>query len=126
MLLVPCRGQAEVISVKDGLKRLHLVQELTQPTCAAFQSMTRRNVALGTLTGQVLIYDMKTSAVKKKYPKSASTVFRVEYTYKDTHLIAATENEVLLYSSLHSTLCASYKIPNSRIVSTVRCHQYKR
>lgn len=127
LVLVPTKGLAEVISVKDNLKHLHSVNNVVQPTCATFQNMSKKNMAIGTLTGQVLIYDIKSKKGKKKFPRASSTITKLEYSAKDTHLMATCENgEILLYSSSLGTLSASYKIPNSRTVSCIKCHPKKR
>lgn len=127
LVLVPDKGLAEVISVRDNLKHLHTIDEISKPNCASFQNLTKKNMAVGIDEGQVLIYDIKSKNVKKRFPKTTSSVKKVEYTAKDTHIVAACENgEILLYSIALSNLVAYYRIPNSKSVSAVRCHPNRR
>lgn len=127
LVLVPNKGPAEIISVRDNIKHLHSIQDIQQPTCAAFQNNTKRTIALGTTTGIVLIYDIKSKNIRKHFPRAPSTVFKVEYCAKDSFLAAACENgETLLYNSVTFNLSASYKLPNSKTVSALCCHPNKR
>ncbi|KRT78300.1 translation initiation factor eIF2A [Oryctes borbonicus] len=127
LVLVPNKGAAEIISVRDNIKHLHFIQDIQQPTCAVFQNTTKRNIALGTTTGMVLIYDIKSRNIRKHFPRAPSTIFKVEYCAKDSFLAAACENgEILLYNSVTYNLSASYKLPNSKTVSALCCHPSRR
>ncbi|KAI4467732.1 pre-mrna splicing factor [Holotrichia oblita] len=127
LVLVPNKGHAEIISVRDHIKHLHSIHDIQQPTCAAFQNMTKRNIALGTTTGMVLIYDVKSKVIKKHFPRASSTIFKIEYCATDSFLATACENgETLLYNSITYNLSASYKLPNSKTVSAICCHPTQR
>lgn len=127
LVLVPNKGHAEIISVRDNIKHLHSIHDIQQPTCASFQNMTKRNIALGTTTGMVLIYDVKSKNIKKHFPRASSTIFKIEYCATDSFLAAACENgETLLYNGITYNLSASYKLPNSKTVSAMSCHPTQR
>lgn len=127
LVLVPSKGPAEIVSVRDNIKLLHTIEDIQQPTCAAFQNTTKRNIALGTNTGIALIYDIKSKNTKKHFPRAPSTLFKVEYCAKDSFLAAACENgETLLYNSVTYNLSASYKLPNSKTVTAMCCHPTRR
>ncbi|GJQ87932.1 hypothetical protein Trydic_g1195 [Trypoxylus dichotomus] len=127
LVLVPNKGAAEIISVRDNIKNLHSIQDIQQPTCAVFQNTTKRNIALGTTTGMVLIYDIKSKNIRKHFPRAPSAIFKIEYCAKDSFLATACENgETLLYNSVTHNLSASYKLPNSKTVSALCCHPSRR
>ncbi|KAJ3659652.1 hypothetical protein Zmor_011329 [Zophobas morio] len=127
LALVPNAGLAEIVSIKDQLKLIHTIQGIEEPSCASFQNTTKKNIAIGTKSGQVLIYDIKTRVVKKRFPRTTSEVNRVEFTAKDGHLIAACQNgEAYLYSNTQNSLSGTFKIPRSQTISALRTNPIKR
>lgn len=127
LALVPYSGLTEIISIKDQLKLIHTVQGIEEPSCASFQNSTKKNIAVGTNNGQVLVYDIKSRNVKKRFPRAISAVSFVEYTYKDSHVIAACENgEAYLYSNVQNNLSGTFKIPRSQSISALRTNPIKR
>lgn len=127
LALVPHSGLAEIVSVKDQLKLIHTIHGIEEPSCASFQNTTKKNIAIGTKEGQVLIYDIKSRNVKKSYPRTASPVTRVEFTAKDGHVVAACENgEAYLYSNVHNNISGTFKIPRSQTISALRTNPIKR
>ncbi|RZC33582.1 hypothetical protein BDFB_003761 [Asbolus verrucosus] len=127
LALVPHSGLAEIVSVKDQLKLIHTIQGIEEPSCASFQNMTKRNIAVGTKSGQVLIYDIKARNVKKRFPRTTSAVTRVEFTAQDNHVVAACESgEAYLYSYATNNLSGTFKIPRSQTISALRTNSIKR
>lgn len=127
IVLVPDKGKPEVVSTKDQIKHLLSINEVKQPLCAAFQSKTKRHVVIGTRNGDVVVFDIKNKQIRKTFPKAPASVFRVEYTNTDSHLLAACNNgEILLYSTMTGTISANLFVPDSKKISTFRCHPNKR
>ncbi|EFA06093.1 hypothetical protein TcasGA2_TC008935 [Tribolium castaneum] len=127
LALVPYSGLAEIISIKDQLKLIHTIQSIEEPSCASFQNTTKKNIAIGTKSGQVFVYDIKARNVKKRFPRATSVVTRVEFTSKDNHVVAACESgEAYLYSHVQNTLSGSFKIPRSQSISALRTNPIKR
>lgn len=127
MIVSPYRGCAEIISVKsNSLKLLHSIQEILQPSCAVFSNGNRRFIALGSPSGSVVVYDIKSKTISKRFPVTNSCVFKLEFTAKDTHLVVGCKNgEILLYSNTNTVLSTTYKI-HSQIISNFRCHPNRR
>ncbi|XP_022914703.2 uncharacterized protein [Onthophagus taurus] len=128
LVVVPSQGHAEIIGVRDKvLKHLSSLDSIAQPTCAVFQNLTKRNIALGTTTGNVLIYDIKHKSIKYLSPRAKSTVFQLEYSVNDNYLFAGCEDgEIMAYNSSTANCSSSYRIPNSKTLSTLRTHPSKR
>lgn len=64
--VVPTSGLPEIISVRNQLKLIHTIVEVEEPSCTAFQNTTKKFIAFGTKSGQVLIYDVKQKKIKNK------------------------------------------------------------
>ncbi|XP_044263996.1 protein NEDD1-like [Tribolium madens] len=127
LALVPYSGLAEIISIKEQLKLIHTIQNIEDPSCASFQNTTKKNIAIGTKSGQVFVYDIKARNIKKRFPRTTSGVTHVEFTSKDNHVVAACENgEAYLYSHVQNTLSGSFKIPRSQSISALRTNPIKR
>lgn len=125
--LVPHTGFAEIISVKDHLKLLHTVQCIENPSCISFQNTTKKKIALGLRDGLVLIYDIKTKNVQKRFSRVTSAVNKIAFTAKDDHLVAACENgKAYLYSNVSNNLSATFKIPRSQTISALCTNPIKR
>ncbi|KAK9880549.1 hypothetical protein WA026_011785 [Henosepilachna vigintioctopunctata] len=125
--LVPNSGPAEIISVRNQLKLLHTITDVEEPSCTAFQNNTKKFIAYGTKNGLVLVYDIKSRKIKNRFPRASSLITHVEYTARDTHLVAGCLNgDVLLYSNLTLGLSSTYRIPRSESVSALRTNPSKR
>lgn len=126
MIIVPINGIPEVVSMKDQQPRQLLAIKDFHSTCAAFQNTTKKTVALGTSTKEVLVYDIKAKQVRKQYDACAS-INHIEYTAKDSHIAAALENGVInLYSNTVNKLSTTFRIPKSTCCTSLRCHASKR
>lgn len=102
LVVVPNKGSAELISIKESLKLLHSIQEIQQPTCAVFQNGTKRSVAIGSSIGTVAVYDIKSKQISKHFPRAPSTILKLEYCVSDSFLMAACGNgDLLQYNSRH-------------------------
>lgn len=127
LALVPFSGLVDIVSVKDQLKLIRTIQDIDEPSCAAFLNSTKKLIALGTKGGQVLIYDLKTRSTKKRFPRASSLISHVDFTAKDTHCVAGcTNGDILLYSNITNSLSCTFRIPRSRSVTCLRTNQFKR
>lgn len=126
IVMVPIGGNPEVITIKDDIKQLISIKEM-QATCAAFQHTTKRSVVLGTSAKEVLIYDIKSKTIKKRYEPCKAVINQVECTSKDTHVAAACENgDILLYSNTVMKLSNTFRMPKSSSCTKIRCDPLKR
>lgn len=124
--MVPIGGNPEVITIKDDIKQLISIKDM-QATCAAFQNTTKRAVVLGTSAKEVLIYDIKSKTVKKRYEPCKAVINQVECTSKDTHIAAACENgDIVLYSNTVMKLSNIFRMPKSSSCTKIRCDPLKR
>lgn len=126
IVMVPIGGNPEVITIKDDIKQLISIKDM-QATCAAFQNTTKRAVVLGTSAKEVLIYDIKSKTVKKRYEPCKAVINQVECTSKDTHIAAACENgDIVLYSNTVMKLSNIFRMPKSSSCTKIRCDPLKR
>ncbi|KAG5885483.1 hypothetical protein JTB14_017206 [Gonioctena quinquepunctata] len=127
LVLVPHSGATEIVSIKDQLKLLKTIQDIEEPTCATFQNTTKKNVALGTKNGLVLIYDVKARSTKKRFPRASSQITHLSFTSKDTHCIAGCKNgEVLVYGNVTNNPPTSMRVPKSSTITCLKTSQTKR
>lgn len=127
LVLVPHTGLVEVISIKDRLRLIHTIKNVTNPSCARFPNTTKKYITLGSDDGQVFIYDIKTSSITKTFQRSAFAITHIDITPKDTHIAAGCKNgEVLVYSNITNTLSTTFKVPRSKSVSALKCNPLKR
>lgn len=127
LVLVSSKGLVEIIGVREKQRHLHTITSISNPNCSSFQNNTKKNIAVGTITGQVMLYDVKLKKITKEYPRASSSINRIEFLAKDNHFITSCENgDILLYSNTICDISNVYRIPNSKTVSTIRCHPNKR
>ncbi|XP_045461569.1 protein NEDD1-like isoform X1 [Harmonia axyridis] len=125
--VVPQSGLPEIISVRNQLKFLHTITDIEDPSCTAFQNTTKKFIAFGSKNGQVQIYDVKQKKIKSRFPPASSMISHIEFTARDTHVVAGcVSGEVLLYSNLTNALSTTLKIPRSDSVSALRTNPMKR
>ncbi|KAJ8924148.1 hypothetical protein NQ315_006932 [Exocentrus adspersus] len=127
LALVPSNGFTEVVSVKDQLRLIKTIQDIDQPSCAAFLNGANKLVGLGTRGGQVLVYDVKTRNIKKRFPRTSGLISHVDFTAKDTHCVAGCANgDILLYSNVSNNLSCTFRVPKSKSVTSLKANQTKR
>lgn len=127
LVVVPYSGLTEIVAVKDHLKLMKTIQDVKEPTCASFQHTTKKCVAVGTKSGKVLIYDIKSRNAKKQFQKASSPITHVEFTATDTHCIAASKNgEVFVNSNITNSPPSIFQIPKSNSVNCLRTNRIKR
>ncbi|XP_060535471.1 uncharacterized protein LOC132707579 [Cylas formicarius] len=127
LAIVPHSGKTEIVTVKNQLKLVHTVHDIAEPTCASFQNLTKKHLAVGTKNCQVLIYDIKSRATKKRFPRTSSVVTHVGFTAKDTHCVAGCANgEVFVYNNVANNVACALKIPKSNSLTVLKTHAQKR
>ncbi|KAF7286802.1 hypothetical protein GWI33_004207 [Rhynchophorus ferrugineus] len=125
--VVPHQGLVEIVTLKSGCKLLQTVQDVTEPSCASFQNLTKRNVAVGTKHGQVLLYDVKSKSTKSRYPRTSCSVTHVGFTAKDTHCYAGCSNgDLFLFNNVAKNLSCTLKVPKSNSLTSVQAHIQRR
>lgn len=129
LVLVPSRGNAEIIRTKDDTRLLQSILGIPNPTTAVFQKTTKKNVAMSTLSGEVLVYDIKARSTKKHFANGGSnaSVIMMDWSLKDTHLATgSTDGQVSIYSNTTNQKCNVFTLPHSKSVSVVRFHPTQR
>ncbi|CAG9821680.1 unnamed protein product [Phaedon cochleariae] len=127
LVLVPHSGVTEIVSVKDQLKLLKTISDIDEPTCAVFQNSTKRNIALGTKNGLVVIYDVKSHSTKKRFPRASSQITHLSFTSKDTHCVAGCKNgDVMVYSNITNSPPCNLRVPKSGSINCLKTSQVKR
>ncbi|XP_050505148.1 protein NEDD1-like [Diabrotica virgifera virgifera] len=127
LVVVPHSGQTEIVSTKDQLKLLKTIHEVDEPTVACFQNTTKKLVGIGTKSGLVLIYDIKSRNVKKRFARASTQVTHVAFTAKDTHCVAGCKNgEILVYNNVTNSPPSNLRVPKSNSISCLKTNQLKR
>ncbi|KAK4882833.1 hypothetical protein RN001_006152 [Aquatica leii] len=127
MLLTPSTGASKLLGVGKNLKVIQTLEDIYYPTYAVFQHTTKRNVAIGTVSGAILIYDIKQRTVKKRFPRAPSSIFSFKWNCKDSHIAAACINgDIILYNNISLNISSSYKIPQTKTVSAINFHNCRR
>lgn len=125
LLLCQSYGFAEIVSLADEAKLLNSIQNVKNVTCAAFQNTVNRRVALGTSSGQLVIYDLKAKCIKQQCPNQQTPYFKVQFSIKDSHVIGANKEKVYVYKTNSGNQIAALSVPNSQTVTNFRCHPLK-
>lgn len=127
LAVVPNSGHAQIVTLKGQCKLIHTINVASEPTCASFQTLTKRNVIVGTQDGQVLLYDVKTKSIKGRYPRTSSSITHVGYTAKDSHCyVGCCNGEVLLYNHTSKSLSSTFRVPKSSTLTALKPHPQKR
>ncbi|XP_057666809.1 protein NEDD1-like [Diorhabda carinulata] len=127
LVVVPHSGQTEIVGTKDQLKLLKTIHEVDEPTAACFQNTTKKNIGIGTKSGLVLIYDIKSRNVKKRFPRASTQITHVAFTAKDSHCITGCKNgEVLVYNNVTNSPPSNLRVPKSNSITCLKTNQLKR
>ncbi|XP_017774546.1 PREDICTED: uncharacterized protein LOC108561212 [Nicrophorus vespilloides] len=128
MVMVPSIGNPEILSFNnDKLKSIYTIKGISGVTCASFQNNSKRNVVLGTDSGQLMVYDIKTNSVKKKFQYAPAALFKIQYCLKDTHIVAGCENgEIFVYNNNSGLLSSNFRVSKSKTLMNFECHNFKR
>ncbi|CAG9859743.1 unnamed protein product [Phyllotreta striolata] len=123
--VVPDSGHTEIISVRGELKLLKTITEITQPSSACFQNTTKKYIGIGTEGGSVLVYDVKSQKVKKRFSSASSRVDHIAFTAKDTHCTVACKKDVLVYNNVTNSPPTRLEVPRSSYVTCLKTNMLK-
>ncbi|CAG9860742.1 unnamed protein product [Phyllotreta striolata] len=124
--VVPYSGPTEIVSVKGELRLLKTINEITEPTSSCFQNTTKKYIGIGTKGGSVLVYDIKSQNVKKRFSSAAGPVKHIAFTAKDTHCAVACKKDVLVYNNVTNSPPARLAVPRSTNVTCLKTNMLKR
>lgn len=96
---------------------------------ASFHRDGHRNVAIGTKSGNVLIWDTKNKTITKTFPSPVqqSSVDHVSYNAKNTSLAATMHNgDTVIYGLISNIPVLTVKLPCSKSISAMKFHHESR
>ncbi|KAL4703473.1 hypothetical protein ACJJTC_010345 [Scirpophaga incertulas] len=128
MLQVNAKGLVEVLSAAEhGIRSLQHIP-VKGTWCATFNREGHRNIAIGTKTGNVLIWDTKIKSIVKTFPTpNQPCVNIVSYNAKNTNLAATIQNgDTVIYSLLSNIPLSTVKLQHSRSISAMKFHHESR
>ncbi|KAF5299511.1 hypothetical protein FQR65_LT01094 [Abscondita terminalis] len=80
-------------------------------------------ITIGTISGDILIYDIKSRNIKKRFPRAPSSVFNFKWNSSDSHIAAACINgDIIVFNNTSSNISCIYNVPNSGTVSAINFH----
>ncbi|VEN43565.1 unnamed protein product [Callosobruchus maculatus] len=125
LVIVPHFGPPEILTVKSNLKLLKFIPNVEEPTCAAFLS-SKKTLGISTKNGLVMLYDVKSRIVKKRFPRCISQITHLEFSTKDTHCAAACKNgDVCVFNTVTNSPPSILKVPKSTSVSCMKINSLK-
>ncbi|KAJ0173914.1 hypothetical protein K1T71_010060 [Dendrolimus kikuchii] len=129
MLQVNSKGLVEILTAADHDVRSLQHVPLKDSWSACFHRDGHRSVAIGTRSGNVLIWDTKIKNITKTFPTPAhpSPVSHVSYNLKNTHLAASMLNgDTVIYSVISNIPLLTMKLNLSKSISSMKFHQESR
>ncbi|CAH2015866.1 unnamed protein product [Acanthoscelides obtectus] len=125
LVIVPHFGPPEILTVKNNLKLLKFIPNVEEPTCAAFLS-SKKTLGISTKNGLVMLYDVKTRTVKKRFPRCISQITHLEFSTKDTHCAVGCKNgDVCVFNTVTNSPPTILKVPKSSSMSCMKINQLK-
>lgn len=126
---VNSKGLVEILSPADrDLRSLQHVP-LKDTWSASFHRDGHRNVAIGTKSGNVLIWDTKNKTITKTFPSPVqqSSVDHVSYNAKNASLAATMHNgDTVIYGLASNIPVLTVKLPCSKSISSMKFHHESR
>ncbi|CAB3257939.1 unnamed protein product [Arctia plantaginis] len=129
MLQVNSKGVVEILSPTDNDIRTLQHIPLKDTWSASFHRDGHRNIAIGTRSGNVVIWDTKSKNIIKTFPTPSqqSSVNFVSYNAKNTSLAASMLNgDVIIYGLVSNIPVLTVKLPSSRSISAMKFHHESR
>lgn len=96
---------------------------------ACFHREGHRNVAIGTRSGNIMIWDTKNKNITKTFPTPSqqSCVNYVSYNAKNTSLAASMQNgDTVIYGLVSNIPVLTFKLPCSKSISAMKFHHESR
>lgn len=126
---VNSKGLVEILSPADhDLRSLQHVP-LKDTWSASFHRDGHRNVAIGTKSGNVLIWDTKNKTITKTFPSPVqqSSVDYISYNAKNASLAATMHNgDTVIYGLVSNIPVLTVKLPCSKSISAMKFHHESR
>lgn len=123
------KGLVEILSpAEQDLRSLQHVP-LKDTWSASFHRDGHRNVAIGTKSGNVLIWDTKNKTITKTFPSPAqqSSVDHVSYNAKNVNLAATMHNgDTVIYGLVSNIPVLTVKLRCSKSISAMMFHHESR
>lgn len=90
----------QILSTRN-LDNIRTVHTITTPNVSSivFKNKTKRNLAMGTQNGEVLIYDTKCREITKCYGKLVSPIEHTAFSFDDLHLGVLCEDTAVIFDT---------------------------
>ncbi|XP_037295195.1 uncharacterized protein LOC115451797 isoform X1 [Manduca sexta] len=129
LLQVNSKGVVEVLSAADHEVRSLQHIPLKDSWSATFHRDGHRNIAIGTKSGNVMIWDTKNKSIVKTFPTPSqqSTVNYVSYNANNTRLAASMQNgDTVIYGLVSNIPVLTIRLSCSKSISAMKFHQESR
>ncbi|CAG5055770.1 unnamed protein product [Parnassius apollo] len=129
ILQVNSKGLVDVLSPADHEVRSLQQIPLKDTWSASFQRDGHRNIAVGTKSGNVMIWDTKNKTITKTFPTPSlpSCVNFVSYNAKNTSLAATMLNgDTIIYGLVSNIPVMTVKLSCSKSISAMKFHHDSR
>ncbi|KAJ8718193.1 hypothetical protein PYW07_006123 [Mythimna separata] len=129
LLQVNSKGVVEILSPADHDIRTLQHIPLKDTWSACFHREGHRNVAIGTRSGNVMIWDTKNKNITKTFPTPSqqSCVNFVSYNAKNTSLAASMQNgDTVIYGLVSNIPVLTVKLACSKSISAMKFHHESR
>lgn len=129
LLQVNSKGVVEILSPADHDIRTLQHIPLKDTWSASFHREGHRNIAIGTRSGNVMIWDTKNKSITKTFPTPSqqSCVNFVSYNAKNTSLAASMQNgDTVIYGLVSNIPVLTVKLASSKSISAMKFHHESR
>ncbi|KAL0869542.1 hypothetical protein ABMA27_005809 [Loxostege sticticalis] len=129
ILQVNAKGLVEILSAADHDIRSLQHIPLKDTWSASFHRDGHRNIAIGTKSGNVMIWDTKNKTITKTFPTPSqqSVVNFISYNAKNTSLAATTQNgDTIIYGLVSNIPVLTVKLSCSKSISAMKFHHESR
>ncbi|XP_047031199.1 uncharacterized protein LOC124638309 [Helicoverpa zea] len=129
LLQVNSKGVVEILSPADHDIRTLQHIPLKDTWSASFHREGHRNIAIGTRSGNVMIWDTKNKNITKTFPTPSqqSCVNFVSYNAKNTSLAASMQNgDTVIYGLVSNIPVLTVKLSCSKSISAMKFHHESR
>ncbi|XP_072943039.1 protein NEDD1 [Epargyreus clarus] len=129
LLQVNAKGLIEILSPADHDIRSLQHIPLKDTWSASFHREGHRNIAIGTKSGNVMIWDTKNKTITKTFPSPSqqSSVNFISYNAKNTSLASTLQNgDTVIYGLVSNIPVLTIKLPCSKSISAMKFHHESR
>lgn len=123
------KGLVEILSPADHDVRSLQHIPLKDTWSASFHRDGHRNIAIGTKSGNVMIWDTKNKSITKTFPSPSqqSCVNHLSYNAKNTSLAATMQNgDTVIYGLVSNIPVLTVKLTCSKSISAMKFHHESR